>query len=74
MYFSALPIAVYQGSLTLLAGFIRPYLSEMVIGRMSFVGSILIFALGINLLFGKRIKIGNLLPAMFLPLVLQAFL
>lgn len=74
VYFSALPIAVYQGSITLLAGFIRPYLSEMVIGRMSFVGSILIFALGINLLFGKRIKIGNLLPAMFLPLVLQAFL
>lgn len=74
VYFSALPIAIYQGSITLLAGFIRPYLSEIVIGRMSFVGSILIFALGINLLFGKRIKIGNLLPAMFLPLVLQAFL
>lgn len=74
VYFSALPIAVYQGFITLLAGFIRPYLSEVVIGRMSFVGSILIFALGINLLFGKRIKIGNLLPAMFLPLVLQAFL
>lgn len=74
VYFSALPIAVYQGSITLLAGFIRPYLSEVVIGRMSFVGSILIFALGINLLFGKRIKIGNLLPAMFLPLVLQGFL
>lgn len=33
VYFSALPIAVYQGSITLLAGFIRPYLSEMVIGK-----------------------------------------
>lgn len=74
VYFSALPIAVYQGGITLLAGFIRPYLSDAVIGRMSFVGSILIFALGINLLFGKKIKIGNLLPAMFMPLVLQLFL
>lgn len=44
------------------------------IGRMSFVGSILIFALGINLLFGKKMKIGNLLPAMFIPLVLQFLL
>ncbi len=70
VYFSAFPIAVYQGAITLLAGLIRPYLSDMVIGRMSFVGSILIFALGINLLFGKKIKIGNLLPAMFLPLAL----
>lgn len=74
VYFSALPIAVYQGTITLLAGFIRPYLSDVVIGRMSFVGSILIFALGINLLFGKKMKIGNLLPAMFIPLVLQFFL
>ena len=73
VYFSAFPIAVYQGAITLLAGLIRPYLSDTVIGRMSFVGSILIFALGINLLFGKKIKIGNLLPAMFLPLALQVF-
>ncbi|MGL5438019.1 MAG: DUF554 domain-containing protein [Lachnospiraceae bacterium] len=71
VYFSVVPIIIYQGGVTLLAGFVRPYLNEMVIGRMSFVGSILIFALGINLLFGKKVKIGNLLPAMFFPLVLQ---
>ncbi len=71
VYFSIIPIIVYQGGVTLLAGFVRPYLNETVIGRMSFVGSILIFALGINLLFGKKVKIGNLLPAMFFPLVLQ---
>lgn len=72
--FSALPIFVYQGGITLLAGLVRPYLTESVIGRMSFVGSILIFALGINLVFGKKLKIGNLLPAMFMPLILQVFL
>ena len=54
-----------------LTGLVRPYLMESVIGRMSFVGSVLIFALGINLAFGKKLKIANLLPAMFMPLVLQ---
>ena len=54
-----------------MAGVIRPYLSETVIGQMSCVGSILIFALGINMIFGKKIKVGNLLPAMFIPLIYQ---
>ena len=36
---------------------------------MSFIGSILIFALGFNLVFGKKVKVGNLLPAMFLPIL-----
>lgn len=71
VYFSIVPIILYQGGVTMLAGFVRPYLNETVIGRMSFVGSILIFALGLNLLFGKKVKIGNLLPAMFFPLLLQ---
>lgn len=69
VYFSIIPLAIYQGGITLLAGFIKPYLTELMISRMSFVGSILIFGLGINLIFGKKIKIGNLLPAMFLPIV-----
>ena len=67
--FSILPLALYQGSITLLAGWIRPFLTDLMIGRMSLVGSILIFGLGINLLFGKKIKVGNLLPAMFLPII-----
>lgn len=71
VFFSAVPILVYQGGISLLAGLVRPYLTESVIGRMSFVGSVLIFALGINLIFGKKIKIGNLLPAMFMPLLWQ---
>ncbi|MEG2700723.1 MAG: DUF554 family protein, partial [Hungatella sp.] len=68
VYFSAFSVLVYQGSITLLAGIVRPYLSDLVIGQMSCVGSVLIFALGINLIFGQKIKIGNLLPAMFVPL------
>lgn len=71
VYFSAVSLAVYQGSITLLAGIVRPFLSDQVIGKMSFVGSILIFALGINLIFDRKLKIGNMLPAIFMPLLLQ---
>ena len=67
--FSALPLFVYQGGITLLAQFLRPFLSDALIGQMSFVGSILIFAIGINMLMGKRIKVGNLLPAIFFPIL-----
>lgn len=72
--FSIFPIMIYQGGITLLAGYVRPYLNDLVIGRMSFVGSILIFALGLNMLLGKKIKFGNMLPAMFMPLLLQFIL
>lgn len=67
--FSAIPVFIYQGGITLLAGFIKPWLTEAVISQMSLVGGILIFAIGINLLEIKKINVGNLLPAVFIPLV-----
>lgn len=66
--FSALPLFVYQGSITLFASFLSPFLTDVVISHLSFVGSVLIFAVGINLCFGKKIKVGNLLPAMIVTL------
>ncbi len=71
VYFSCVPLLIYQGGLTLLAGVIRPYLSDLLVGQMSFVGSILIFGIGVNLIFGKKLKVGNLLPAMFMPILFQ---
>lgn len=65
---SALPVLVYQGGITLLAGAIRPLLTATVIQQMSLVGGVLIFAIGLNLLEIIRIKVGNLLPAIFIPL------
>ena len=56
-------------SMTALAGLVKPYLTELMIVRMSCIGSILIFGLGLNLVLGSKIKIGNLLPAVFLPLL-----
>lgn len=70
--FSAVPVVIYQGSITLLAGALRPFLTELMIGRMSCVGSILIFALGLNLAVGTKIRIGNMLPAAFLPVLFCA--
>ena len=65
--FSAVPVGVYQGSITFLAGLLRPYMTDLMITRISFVGSILIFALGMNMILNCKIKIGNMLPAIFMP-------
>ncbi len=67
--FSAIPVFIYQGSLTLLAGVVKPWLNDTVISQMSLVGGILIFAIGINLLEIKKINVGNLLPAVFIPVI-----
>jgi hypothetical protein len=67
--FSAIPVFLYQGLITLMAGYIKPWLTESVISQTSLVGSILIIAIGINVLELKRIKVGNLLPAVFIPFI-----
>lgn len=69
VYLSLVTLLVYQGGITLLAGFIRPWLSDALIAQISCIGSVLIFALGFNLMFDKKVKVGNLLPAMFLPVL-----
>ena len=68
--FSVIPMLVYQGGITLLAGWVGPYLPEAVITEMTAVGGALIVALAVNMLeLGKeKIKVGNMLPAMFLPI------
>lgn len=70
--FSSLAILVYQGGITLLAVFIKPLLTDAVIGQMSLVGSVLIIGIGLGMLEIKKIKVGNLLPAIFVPLVYYA--
>lgn len=68
--FSAGFIIVYQGSITLLAAYIKPFLSETVINEMTCVGSLLIMALGFNMLSITKIKVMDLLPAIFMPILL----
>lgn len=63
---AALPVLIYQGAIVLLAGLLKPLLSEMAIAQMSCAGSLLILALGLNFLQVSRIKVADLLPAIFL--------
>ncbi len=66
--FSSIPVLVYQGSITLLANLVKDLLTPEVINEMSAVGSILIMAIGINILGIKKLKVGNMLPAIFIPI------
>lgn len=68
VFFSVIPVLIYQGGITLLAGVIKPLLTEVLINQLSLVGSVLIFGIGINMLTGKKIKLGNLLPAVLVPI------
>ncbi len=67
--FSAVPILLYQGAITMAAVFVKPFLQPQVVSQMSSVGGVLIMAIGINLLGAAKIRIGSMLPAIFLPMV-----
>ncbi len=67
--FSAIPVLIYQGAITLLANFIEPLLAPEVISQLSLVGSVLIAGIGLTMLEIKKIKVGNMLPAILVPFV-----
>ena len=72
--FSAAAIFVYQGAISLAAGLLAPLLSDTVIAEMTCVGSLLIVALSLNMLNVTKIKVMNLVPAIFLPILLCTFM
>lgn len=65
---SAIPLFIYQGGITLVAHFVGAFVPQVLINNLSFVGSVLIFCVGANLIFGKKFKVGNLLPALLVPI------
>ena len=67
--FSSIAVFIYQGIITLTAVFMKNFLVPETISQMTSVGGLLILAIGLNLLKITRIKIGNLLPGIFLPLI-----
>ena len=71
--FSAIPVALLQGGVTALSVLIKPIMTDKALLYLSVVGNILIFCVGINLVFGKKIKAANLLPAIIFA-VISAFL
>lgn len=63
--FSFVSVGIFQGTLTFCAGFLEPFMTEIALANLSGVGNVLIFAIGINLLFtDKKISVANFLPAL----------
>jgi uncharacterized membrane protein YqgA involved in biofilm formation len=72
--FSAVPLFIFQGAITVLAAFSRAFFTEILISQLSAVGGILLLGLGINMLEIKEIKISNLLPALLVvPIIVYLF-
>lgn len=61
--FSAIPVFFLEGGITLLARFIKPVMTDAALLNISLIGSILIFCVGLNLIWGKKVRVANLLPA-----------
>ncbi|MEC9485395.1 MAG: DUF554 domain-containing protein [Candidatus Izemoplasma sp.] len=67
--FSSISVFIYQGAIVLLGYQIEPYLTEHLINEVSAIGSVLIMAIGINILEIKHIHVGDLLPAIIIPAI-----
>lgn len=72
VFLSVIAVGIYQGLITLLAGVLEPFMTDVLISQLSLVGSVLVMAIGFNLLFDKKVvKVGNLLPAVLIPVFYQ---
>ena len=67
--FSAIPVLLLEGGITLLARLIAPIMTDMAIAYLSLIGSVLIFCVGVNLVWGKKVRVANMLPAVVLAVV-----
>ena len=67
--FSAVSVLLYQGAITLLAASASSFLTTEMIQAVSMVGNILLIAIGINFMELRKIKVANMLPAIFIPII-----
>lgn len=70
--FSAIPVFIFEGAITLLARLVAPVMTQLAIAYLSLIGSVLIFCVGLNLVWGKMVRVANMLPAVLLA-VLAAY-
>ena len=71
--FSAIPVCLFQGFITAIAVLIRPYITDHAMNYLSLVGSVLIFCVGVNLFWGKKVRVANLLPSLVIAVIWAAF-
>ena len=69
--FSAIPVFVLEGGMTLLARLVAPLMTEAAIGNLSLIGSVLIFCVGVNLVWGRQLRVANMLPMVLIGVVLS---
>ncbi len=67
--FSAIPVFLFEGAMTLLAVLIKPLMTDAALDYLSLIGSILIFCVGLNLVWGKKVRVANLLPSIVLAVI-----
>lgn len=72
--FSAVPVFLYQGLITLGSSFLAPVLAEPVVAEMSAAGGVAIMALALSMLDIKHLKVADMLPAIFFPVIVLPFL
>ena len=71
---SAVPVLLYQGSITLLALWLQSFMTDAVIAELSATGGIMIMAIGLNLTGVTKLRLANMIPGIVVLLVLAAFL
>ncbi len=71
--FSAIPVFVTEGLITVLAAFIKPVMTDLAMDYLSLIGSVLIFCVGLNLIWGKKVRVANMLPALILAVAAAFF-
>ena len=64
--FSFVSVGIFQGAITLFAGFIEPFMTAVSLNNLSCVGNVLIFCVGVNLMFENKIRVANLLPSLII--------
>ena len=74
VFLSAAFVFVYQGSITILAQWAAPFLTDTVVNEMSCVGSVIIIGLGLNMIGITKLKVMNYVPAIFIPIILCKFM
>ena len=67
--FSAIPVFLFEGAITLLARLLSPIMTELAVAYLSLIGSILIFCVGLNLVWGKKLRVANMLPSVALAVI-----
>jgi uncharacterized membrane protein YqgA involved in biofilm formation len=72
--FSTLPVALYQGGITVAASLLQPYLSSPIINAMTATGGLLILGIGLNILKISQIRVANLLPAILVAAIASSLL